>query len=123
MSPHAPVLPRTTDTTSKERPRPIVVSQSDEDSDQEAFGGSELAYLLQESHPVEGALPDFPAFIGILPAELLLRVLSHVDIYSLEAASAVCRRWYAVARDNALWRIVRGSQCAVAAFLSKYHPA
>lgn len=85
----------------------MAISQSDDDSDDQEASESPLSYLLHESHPVQPALPDLPVYIAMLPAELLQRVLTFVDIFSLEAASATCKRWYAIARDNSVWRVVR----------------
>ncbi|KAL8590040.1 hypothetical protein ACOMHN_007065 [Nucella lapillus] len=41
---------------------------------------------------------------GSLPDEILLEIFTYLDVVSLLQASQVCKRWYDVARDNALWQ-------------------
>lgn len=85
-------------------------------SEAEADRGSDLEHEL-------GALPfgescatvaglaceeeaeDPAGFVPRVPAELVVRVLSHLgDASSLARASQVCRRWHGLARDAELWR-------------------
>ena len=103
-------MPKTSQSQAeKERvSRPLtIVSQSDDESSDQSPDERPLAHLLNEQYSVEPAQQGAAAHIASLPVELLIRVLSHVDVYTVEAASAVCRRWYSVARDNTLWRMVR----------------
>lgn len=43
-------------------------------------------------------------FIGRLPSELAIQVLSHLDATYLTAAARVSKRWYSLVQDQQIWR-------------------
>ncbi|ACE06178.1 hypothetical protein Aasi_0802 [Candidatus Amoebophilus asiaticus 5a2] len=48
------------------------------------------------------------SFQGIsVPPEVMLQVFSHLPVTDIVQASQVCRGWYALSEEPALWRIIR----------------
>ena len=60
---------------------------------------SQLSFLTQELNNIIRVDP----FI-VLPSEIAMKVLNHLDAVSLARASQVSRSWHALAEDDVLWR-------------------
>jgi F-box/WD-40 domain protein MET30 len=60
---------------------------------------SQLSFLTQELDNIIRVDP----FI-VLPSEIAMKILNHLDAISLARASQVSRKWHALAEDDVLWR-------------------
>ena len=60
---------------------------------------SQLSFLAQELDNIIRVDP----FV-VLPSEIAMKILNHLDAMSLARASQVSRRWHAFAEDDVLWR-------------------
>jgi len=82
--------------------------------------------LAGRAHP-EGAADAAPAWdviwaadkknsragIDVVPDELILDVLQHLQDTSLRAAARVCRRWHALLADCNFWKVLLGWPCPI----------
>ncbi|XP_030625860.1 F-box/LRR-repeat protein 7 [Chanos chanos] len=65
---------------------------------------------MVQVHAPPGTRPSkcpHPAFIDLLPDQVLLQILAHLPTPQLCRCARVCRRWYNLAWDPRLWRSIR----------------
>ena len=60
---------------------------------------SQLSFLTQELDNIIRVDPFL-----VLPSEIAMKILNHLDAISLARASQVSHRWHALAEDDVLWR-------------------
>jgi len=65
-----------------------------------------LSCRLPQLHYVSRLIQPFLQrdFINILPSEIALSILSHLNFRSLCRAAQVSKRWHKLATDESLWR-------------------